>query len=304
MRRQLAFSRIIQLFAYLLVFSLTWWVTAANFPENTFVRMGFLFLYPAVGIFLFSVVLNNSSMFDPYWSVMPVFLLLFFFFHPEGHWHLVSGEVASPGMTFVRPVVVFLLVLAWGTRLTWNFFRGWKGLSHEDWRYADFRKKTGKTYWLVSLTAIHLFPALMVFMGSLSLWVVFYRRFTPFNMLDVLAILVTAGAILLEARADRQLHRHLQQPHDPAKIFRKGLWAVSRHPNYLGEISFWWGLFLFALASDAGSWWVVAGPAAMTCMFLFASIPLIEKRMMERRKDYGEYRKEVSMILPVPKKKI
>ena len=78
----------------------------------------------------------------------------------------------------------------------------------------------------------------------------------------------------------------------------RGLWALSRHPNYLGEILFWWGLYLFALASNPSFWWVVAGPLAITLMFIFASIPMIEKRMLKRRKDYQAYQEKVSMLVP------
>jgi steroid 5-alpha reductase family enzyme len=78
----------------------------------------------------------------------------------------------------------------------------------------------------------------------------------------------------------------------------QGIWSASRHPNYLGEISFWWGLYFFALSANPEKWWVIIGPVAITCMFLFASIPMIEKRLLERRKDYAEYKKRVPMLLP------
>ncbi|GAJ06174.1 unnamed protein product, partial [marine sediment metagenome] len=60
-----------------------------------------------------------------------------------------------------------------------------------------------------------------------------------------------------------------------------GLWAYSRHPNYLGEVMFWWGLFLFALAADLSHWWVFVGPLAMTVLFIFVSIPMMDKRNLE-----------------------
>ncbi len=297
-------GRLIQFVAYLLVFSITWWVTFQNFPDNSLIRLAFLFAYAATGIFVFSFILNNSSMFDPYWSVMPVFLLIWLFFHPEGHWWQVSVDapaVSGHWLVFVRLIIVFLLVLSWGARLTWNFLRGWKGLEHEDWRYTDLRKKTGKAYWPVSFAGIHLFPAFVTFAGCLPLWVVFYRENNPFNMMDILALFVTGGAIFLETRADRELLTFVESPHEAGITMKRGLWAISRHPNYLGEISFWWGLYLFGLAADTAYWWTIAGPLLITAMFVFISIPMIEKRMLERRADYAEYRKRVSMLLPFPR---
>jgi len=296
-------GRIILLIAYLLVFSLTWWTTLINFPQNAITGVAFFFFYSTFGIFIFSFIVNNSSMFDAYWIVMPVCLLTWFFMHPAGHFWQVSvnsPEVGGQWMVFVRLILVFLLILAWGTRLTWNFLRGWQGLEHEDWRYRDLREKTGKFYWPVSLIGIHLFPAFIVFTGCLPLWVIFYMESNPINMLDLLAVLVTGGAILLEARADKQLHTYLQTAHDQEETMREGLWAITRHPNYLGEISFWWGLFFFGLAANTLCWWIIAGPILITVMFVFISIPMIEKRMIKRRTDYSAYKKQVSMLLPLP----
>jgi steroid 5-alpha reductase family enzyme len=74
----------------------------------------------------------------------------------------------------------------------------------------------------------------------------------------------------------------------------KGLWAYSRHPNYFGEVMFWWGLFLFGLAADLGYWWTIIGPILITFLFAFISIPLMEKRSLERRPGY----REITRIIP------
>jgi steroid 5-alpha reductase family enzyme len=77
-----------------------------------------------------------------------------------------------------------------------------------------------------------------------------------------------------------------------------GLWAYSRHPNYLGEVIFWWGLFLFALATDSDYWWTIIRPVAITTLFVFISIPLVEKRNRERRPGYEEYTKNIPVLFP------
>lgn len=89
----------------------------------------------------------------------------------------------------------------------------------------------------------------------------------------------------------------------PGQIMAVGLWRFSRHPNYLGEITFWWGLFIFGLAADSGYWWTVSGPLVITALFLFVSIPIMEKRHLERRPGYEEHKKKVSVLIPwFPKK--
>ncbi|MFX4952353.1 DUF1295 domain-containing protein, partial [Acinetobacter baumannii] len=80
-----------------------------------------------------------------------------------------------------------------------------------------------------------------------------------------------------------------------------GLWGWSRHPNYFGELSFWWGLMLFGFAAAPSQWpWLVPGALAMTAMFVFASIPLMDQRSVERRPAYAEYMRRVSALVPLP----
>ncbi|MCB0640789.1 MAG: DUF1295 domain-containing protein, partial [Phaeodactylibacter sp.] len=71
-----------------------------------------------------------------------------------------------------------------------------------------------------------------------------------------------------------------------------------RHPNYFGEISFWAGLFLFALAADPGYWWTGIGCFAMWVMFQFGTLPMMEKRNLARRPDYAEVMKRVPRLFP------
>jgi steroid 5-alpha reductase family enzyme len=109
---------------------------------------------------------------------------------------------------------------------------------------------------------------------------------------------ITGLAIWLEATADRQLHRFAAASHPPGEFLREGLWAWCRHPNYLGEILFWWGLFAFSLAAGHVSWWAPVGAVAITLMFRLVSIPMIDRRMIERRPSYAEHAKKASALLP------
>ncbi len=304
-------GRLVLLLVYLIAFGLAFYVSSVN--DYSLLLKALLAIGLAVTIiFLGSVDFNNSSVFDPYWSVAPVLFTVYFWVlgsgQGPGYWSLVGGGwsgiafdwtlVTGHWFDFTRKFILLLLTLMYGIRLTWNFLRGWSGLKHEDWRYIDFRKKSGKAYWMISYLGIHLFPALIVFGGSLSIWVTVSQGIYPFGVMDVLAVSLTGFAIWLEANADRQLRRFILQNKEAGKTMDLGLWSVSRHPNYLGEISFWWGLYLFSLAANPSFWWVIIGPAAITLMFVFISIPLIEKRMLVSKKDYADYRKRVPMLVP------
>ena len=238
-------------------------------------------------IFGFSIAFRNSSFYDAYWSVVPLPIAWYWALHPE----LVGVNPIRLG------IVIFLLAL-WGARLTWNWTRGWKGLDHEDWRYVDIKAKTGAFYWPASFIGIHLLPTLWVFLALLPVYVVMVRGLEPFGYTDILALLVALGAIWLEARADKELLRFRASQPGPEEFLKTGVWSWSRHPNYLGEMGFWWGLWLFGFAADASWWWTVVGPVGITLMFIFVSLPMIETRMSERRPAYAEYKASSSLVLP------
>jgi steroid 5-alpha reductase family enzyme len=236
-------------------------------------------------VFAFSVAFDNSSFYDPYWSVAPVPLGIYFALQPT----------AAPA----RAVLVVLLLFVWAARLTYNFLRGWQGLDHEDWRYVDLRNKTGRAYWLVSLLGIHVFPTLIVFAGCLPMYAALANGSRPLNLIDAVASLVVILAIAIEAVADAQLRRFkLRSDRQPEEILDRGLWAWSRHPNYFGEMLFWWGLWLFALASGPGHAWTVVGAIAITAMFHAISLRLIETRMLQRRPAYVERIRNVPAFVP------
>jgi steroid 5-alpha reductase family enzyme len=163
-------------------------------------------------VFVFSLAYNNSSFYDPYWSLIPPFLALF--------WLLTAGAGGLPA----RQLLAGGLLLAWAARLTFNWVRRWRGLSHEDWRYADYRR-TGAAYWPLSFVGFHLMPTVIVFLGCLSLWPALTAG-RAFGALDAAAALFTAGAVVVEGAADRQLARFLRTA-SPEAVLSKGLWSLS-----------------------------------------------------------------------------
>ena len=240
-------------------------------------------------VFAASMAVGNSSLYDPYWSVAPAVI--------------VVAWVSATGVTTIRPVLVAALILIWAVRLTANWARSWRGLAHEDWRYVLSRAESrGRLpWWLVSLVGIQLMPTAVVFTGLLAVWPAVTVRDRPLGLLDVAAAIVTAAAIAVEAVADRQLRRFATDPAHRGRAMDRGLWRYSRHPNYLGEIGFWWGLWLFAVAAAPGWWWTVVGPIAMLVLFMFVSVPLMDRRSVARRPGYIEHMRRVPALLPFPR---
>ena len=268
-----------------------WVAERGPWPEDLLWQVALADLVATLVIFGFSVALNNSSLYDPYWSVAPMVMALY--------WGL-----RFIGDFFLPSLVLLILVWAWGIRLTWNFWRGWPGLHHEDWRYVAFREKTGKLYWLVSFGGIHLFPTVVVFLGMIGAYELLRASRVESWGMFAIAVAVTVMAICIETIADEQLRAFVTQKKEPGEIMKSGLWAYSRHPNYFGEMSFWWGMGLFGLSADPNAWWVLLGPAVITAMFVFVSVPMIDARSVERRPEYARHMARVSGLVPLPPKRL
>jgi steroid 5-alpha reductase family enzyme len=268
-------------------------LTATAMRHNHPITVAFVAdLVATVVIFVLSLVLANASLYDPYWSVAPpIIAIAWAMSAPAG-----IGESAK-----ARQIVVIGLVVAWAVRLTGNWAIGWHGLTQEDWRYVHLRETRGRVpWWVVSFVGIQLVPTLVVFVGLLPLWPALAAPTHRLNALDVLAIVVTATAVVIETVADNQMRTFTRQPANRGRTIDVGLWSRSRHPNYLGEIGMWCGLDLFGLAANPSWWWTVAGPAVMVILFETASIPMMEERSLQRRPQYADYQRRVPRLLPLP----
>ena len=238
-------------------------------------------------VFLFSRIYRNSSFYDAYWSVIPPLMVVYWMVYH-------NAAQVDP----VRQALVLILVWLWGIRLTGNWAVHWPGLHHEDWRYGPIKKQAGRWELPADFAGIHLFPTLIVFAACLPMYAAVSVGERPLNWLDGLALLVTATAILIELVSDIQLH-HFVARKQAGQIMEAGLWRYSRHPNYFGEMSFWFGLMLFGLAAHpAGWWWIMPGAIAMAIIFFTVSIPLMDKRSLERRPEYASHMQRVSAIVP------
>ena len=236
-------------------------------------------------VFLASRAANNSSLYDPYWSVKPAVIAGYY----------LSLASPAPGLSLV---VVCAVVGVYAVRLTSNFFRDWPGLAKEDFRYVGFRRRFPRAYWPVSFLGIHLFPTILVYLGCLPLYAV-AKANGGLSVVSILGVGVAMGAIILAFVADEQLRRFRSRPHAAGLPLQEGLWRLSRHPNYLGEIMFWWGLYLVGLAGGARWWWTGIGAVCITLMFVWVSVPMMEARLLSTRVGYADYARRTPMLVPV-----
>ena len=236
-------------------------------------------------IFGFSLILNNSSMYDPYWSVKPMVIAVYYF--------VLAGDRLD-----MRGILAGGLMVLYGLRLTSNFLRDWPGLSKEDWRYVDFREQYPKLYWLISFSGIHLFPTLLVYLACIPAYYAIVESDGGFGIWDVLGSIIFFGSILLSFVADEQMRRFREQATQSGLVMDLGLWRFSRHPNYLGEVLGWWGLWLFALGLSYAYYWTGIGATAITLLFYFISIPLMDNRSLKRRPNFKAYMEKTPSLFP------
>ena len=241
----------------------------------------------AATLFVFGVsrLHDNSSMYDPYWSVAPFVLCVYW--------------AVSVGAWDVRTFLVLSLVLTWGARLTFNFLRGFSNLKHEDWRYVDLRRQWKGKYWLVSFSGLHIMPTCLVFAALLPAHAALTAT-RSFGVLTALGCGLGFCAVAIEGLADEQLRRFRQTNTDPGGILETGLWRYSRHPNYFGECLFWWSVALVGVSAAPQRWWTASGALGITVLFVFASIPLIDARMLAKRPHYRHRMDRVSGLIPWP----
>lgn len=195
-----------------------------------------------------------------------------------------------------------VLIGLWGLRLTYHIAKRNLG-KPEDFRYQNFRKQWGDSFFLRAYVQLYLFQGLI--MGTVALSYLEAMKLDQINN----SILLVVGVVIFligygfEVIGDAQLKAHINNPDKKGTLIRSGLWQYTRHPNYFGDALLWWGIFVMALAIGA-PWWVVVSPIVMTYLLRFVSgVPMLEKRM-QRYPEFEEYAKQTNIFIPWFKKEV
>ena len=179
-------------------------------------------------------------------------------------------------------LISLILIFIWGTRLAVHIYKRNKN-KNEDRRYKQFKSN----------------PYLKVFVTQgFLMWLICWPVMSSegvLNWFNTIGILIWIFGFYFESRADAELKVFLSDIKNKGKIMQTGLWAISRHPNYFGEVTMWWGIWLLNVNSN---WWTIVGPMTITFLILKVSgIPLLEKRY-EDNQEFLKYKKRVSVFIP------
>lgn len=282
-----ALSLLTVLIIYVLAFVVGYF-TSFFIVNNDLLKFFYIDVIATVVVFIFSCLFKNTSVYDPYWSVYPIIIALFFFIQYESYNSI--------------PNIILLVVLSiWGIRLTVNWIFTFPNLTHEDWRYSDYRHNLNKgSFFIVNFFGLHMIPTLIVYAALVPLLILFMKGNSSY--ISLIGAIVMSAGILLELFADKDMHYFLRNTKERVTC-KHGLWNYSRHPNYLGENLIWIGIYIAFVSVYPSLWYMGFGFILMILLFEFISIPLAEKHHKSRRSDYVDYIKTTSRMLILPHKK-
>ena len=253
-----------------LTLDLPWWLSllAADILATVFT-------------FVFSLIFQNASVYDPYWSVQPIVITAAFAFYY--------------GFTLYTALILAAIAL-WGIRLTANWAYTFQNLTHQDWRYTMLHDTTGKFYPVINFVGIHLVPTLVVYAATLPAACVI-REKSEGSLTASLLLLLSLLAVILQGVSDIEMHTY--RKNRTTSFIRVGLWRYSRHPNYLGEILMWWSIGLSAAIATAHPT-LLLGAFLNTVLFFSVSIPMADRRQ-SKKEGFSAYRAETRALLPIPR---
>lgn len=199
-----------------------------------------------------------------------------------------------------KSLLVLSMVGVWAFRLALHIAVRHAG-KPEDGRYIAMREKW-KFKRLQAYTNVFLSQGFLLLVVATPIMVFFNKPNNDLGVANFIGLLVWLLGMFFESIGDYQLAQFIKDPKNKGKIMMSGLWKYTRHPNYFGEISLWWGFWLF---SGFSQYWglSVIGPIVITGLILgISGIPMLEKRYLGN-KDYEAYQKSTSAFFPLPHKK-
>jgi len=238
--------------------------------------------------FVVSLIIGRNDIADVLWGAYPAVVALYFWFVQE--------------TSFVQGLV-YSLVILWGVRLTLHIGSR-NGKKKEDPRYAQWREDWGKWFYLRSFAQVYVLQGVLsLLVMSPVLIVAHYGAGESLGLLAAMGTLIWTIGFIFESVGDYQLRQFIEDSANKGKIMTAGLWRYTRHPNYFGEVTMWWGILViivstygFTLPSTYG----IISPVVITILILGVSgIPMTERRY-KGNEEFEKYKEKTNAFFPGP----
>lgn len=193
--------------------------------------------------------------------------------------------------------IATFVVLLWAFRLSSHVARRIARSKEQDARYTKLTSKwPRKAFWMQVYVRIFLVQTLLAFIVAAPVLII--AASTTFSWVWlIVGSLVWLIGFLFESIADQQLASFLAEPKNQGKLMTTGLWRYSRHPNYFGELTMWWGIWLLSVGMSG--WWVaLIGPLTISFLLRYVSgVPLAE-RSSSSKPGWDEYARRTPALIP------
>ena len=253
--------------------------------ETLFIAVSFIVLF-VCALFVLSIIVKRNDIADIAWGVGIFLVALVAYFE---------------GTQSVIATILLVLAGLWGLRLSMRILL--RNINKpEDYRYKAWRDSWGKWFYLRSFFQVYLLQgSLMIVVGYSFIHFAVYGSGVNLSLWSGLGVLVWAIGYFFEVVGDYQLDKFIKNPENKGKIMNRGLWRYTRHPNYFGEVTMWWGIWLI-VAPVSLSYLALISPLAITFLILKVSgVPMLEKKFAGDPQ-FEQYKKETSVFFPLPPK--
>lgn len=210
----------------------------------------------------------------------------------------LGAWIAGGAPDHFRPLLMLGLICLWGTRLGLHI-----GLRHrgrgEDFRYRNFREAWGSTFVWRSFLQVYMLQGAVIFIVAAPVLLVIARPGGDLSWTDGLGLVLFATGFFFEAVGDWQLRRFKKDPANAGRIMTTGLWRYTRHPNYFGEATLWWGLFFLGLGSPLGLYGLISPLTISFLLLKVSGVPMLEAKY-SASPEFEAYKAATSAFFPRP----
>lgn len=256
--------------------------------------MQHIFIDGAIGILIFILLvyaiaqfIKDNSIVDIAWGIGFIIAMAISFFESQKF--------------YTQNLLVNTMVVIWGLRLAFYIFLRHSGKG-EDYRYKEMRDGWGKNAMLMALLKVFLPQAIVMYIIAFPVLAVNSNPHTEIQITDITGVIIWLLGFFFEAVGDAQMYVYKKNPGNKGKVMKYGLWKYTRHPNYFGEATMWWGIFVLAIPS--GYWYLsLLSPIMITLLIIkVTGVELLEKKYKDNP-EYQDYILKTSSFIPLPPKK-